>query len=54
MTVSVMGPDKKELLRLNGDQPSMTAELEKKKPYTLILRFHGATGRYELHWNETA
>ena len=51
MTVSLLGPDKKELLRLSSDQPCMAAELERKKRYTLILHFHCATGRYGLRWD---
>lgn len=50
MTVSLLGADKKELLRLTSGQPCMTAELEKKQRYTLILRMSRATGRYGLRW----
>ena len=50
MTVSLLGADKKELLRLSSAQPCVAAELEKNQRYTLILRLSRATGRYGLRW----
>lgn len=50
ITVSLLGADKKELLRLTSAQPCAAAELEKKQRYTLILRLSRATGRYGLRW----
>ncbi|MBQ4321984.1 MAG: hypothetical protein IJC35_07065, partial [Oscillospiraceae bacterium] len=48
MTVSLLGADKKEVLRLSSAQPCMAVELEKNQRYTLILRLSRATGRYGL------
>lgn len=51
MTVLLLGPGKKELLRLSRDAPCIAVGLEKQKRYTLILRFRSATGRYRLQWD---
>ena len=51
MTASLLGPDKNEMFCLGGDRTSATVTLEKQKRYTLILRFHSATGRYDLQWD---
>ena len=51
MTATLLGPDKQELLCLSSDHPSAAVALEKKKRYTLVLRFQSATGRYGLHWD---
>ena len=50
MTVTLVDPDKREVLRLTDGQNSAAVALEGKKRYTLILRFHSATGRYDLRW----
>ena len=51
MSVTLLGPDKKELLHLTGDEPRASINLEKGTRYTLVLRFRSATGRYALQWN---
>ena len=51
MSVSLMGPDKRELLRLTDSMPQGAVILEKGTRYTLVLRFRSATGRYALQWN---
>ena len=51
MSVSLLGPDKRELLQLTDSMPQASAALEKGKSYTLVLRFRSATGRYALQWN---
>ena len=51
MTASLLDPDKNEMFCLGGDRTSATVTLEKQKRYTLILRFHSATGRYDLQWD---
>ena len=50
MTIMLLDPDKKEVLRLSGDQSNMAVALERKKRYTLVVRFEAATGRYGLRW----
>ena len=50
MTIMFLDPDKKEVLRLSGDQSNMAVALERKKRYTLVVRFEAATGRYGLRW----
>lgn len=52
MEVRLIGPDKREILCLNPENPSARAALEKQKRYTLILYFRSATGRYALQWKE--
>ena len=51
MSVSLVGPDKRELLRLTQSMPQASVTLEKGTRYTLVLRFRSATGRYALQWN---
>ena len=51
MSVSLLGPDKRELLRLTESMPQGAVTLEKGTRYTLVLRFRSATGRYVLQWN---
>ena len=51
MSVSLLGPDKRELLRLTESMPQGAVTLEKGARYTLVLRFRSATGRYVLQWN---
>ena len=51
MTVTLLDPNKKEILCLSGDQPNIAVKLERKKRYTLVFRFQSATGRYGLHWD---
>ena len=51
MSVSLLGPDKRELLRLTESMPQASAALEKGTRYTLVLRCRAATGRYVLQWN---
>ena len=51
MSVSLMGPDKRELLQLTDSMPQGSVTLEKGIGYTLVLRFRSATGRYALQWN---
>ena len=51
MSVSLLGPDKRELLRLTESVPQGAVTLEKGTRYTLVLRFRSATGRYALQWN---
>ena len=53
MTVVLLDPDKREILCLDGNRTHDEVKLEQKKRYTLILRFHSATGRYDLQWNGT-
>ncbi|MBQ4551056.1 MAG: hypothetical protein IJA49_08195 [Oscillospiraceae bacterium] len=50
VTIVLLDPDKKEVLRLSGDQPNMAVALERNKRYTLVVRFEAATGRYGLRW----
>ena len=50
VTASLLGPDKAELLCLTPEQPRAEVRLEEKKRYTLLLRFHSATGSYRLQW----
>ena len=54
MTVSLLGPDKKELLCLSSSDPERAVCIEKKKRYTLVISFRSATGRYDLHWDRAA
>ena len=51
MTVTLLDPNKKEVLCLSSNQPTAAVELEKKKRYTMVFRFQSATGHYGLHWN---
>ena len=51
MSVTLLGPDKRELLRLTESMPQGSVTLEKGTRYTLVLRFRSATGRYALQWN---
>ena len=51
MSVSLLGPDKRELLQLSESNPQGSVTLEKGTRYTLVLRFRSATGRYALQWN---
>ena len=51
MSVSLLGPDKRELLQLTESMPLGAVTLEKGTRYTLVLRFRSATGRYVLQWN---
>ena len=51
MSVSLLGPDKRELLQLTESMPLGAVTLEKGTRYTLVLRFRSATGRYALQWN---
>ena len=51
MSVSLLGPDKRELLQLTESMPQGSVTLEKGARYTLVLRFRSATGRYALQWN---
>ena len=51
LSVSLLGPDKRELLRLTETTPHGSVTLEKGARYTLVLRFRSATGRYALQWN---
>ena len=51
MSVSLLAPDKTELLCLSSAKPQSAIALERKKPYTLILRFQSATGQYRLRWD---
>ncbi|MBQ7098262.1 MAG: hypothetical protein IJO05_00880 [Oscillospiraceae bacterium] len=50
VTIVLLDPDKKEVLRLSGEQPNMAVALERNKRYTLVVRFEAATGRYGLSW----
>lgn len=50
VTIVLLDPDKKEVLRLSGEQPNMAVALERNKRYTLVVRFEAATGRYGLRW----
>ena len=51
ISVSLLGPDKRELLQLTESMPQGSVTLEKGKSFTLVLRFRSATGRYALQWN---
>ena len=51
MNVSLLGPDKKELLRLTDRVTEAAAHLQKGKRYALILYFQSSTGSYALRWN---
>lgn len=51
MSVSLLGPDRKELLRLTSGMPEAVVALERQQRYTLVLHFRSATGRYSLQWN---
>ena len=51
MTVTLLDPNKKEVLCLSSNQPTAAVELERKKRYTMVFRFQSATGHYGLHWN---
>ena len=51
MSVFLLGPDKKELLRLTVGEPRAAVNLEQGECYVLVLCFRSATGRYALQWN---
>ena len=54
MRVTLLDPDKREILCLSSEQPRGTVVLERKKRYRLVLRFRSATGRYGLRWDKAA
>ncbi len=48
--VFLLDRNKEQLLKLNRQFPTGTAELEEKRRYYLRWEFRNATGKCELHW----
>ena len=52
MAAELIGYNKQRVLLLNEFISQEKLSVDRTGRYTLILRFHSATGEYELNWNE--
>lgn len=50
MTVELIDKSKQTVLQLNEIKNSESLVTQKVMRYTLIIRFHSASGQYELNW----
>ena len=51
ITAEIQGRNKETLLLLDSDNTSGVLDVKAKERYYLVVRFKGATGRFELSWS---
>lgn len=51
LSVELLHSKKHQIMFLNGNQRNADLAIDKNKRYYLVVRFHSATGNYDLHWN---
>lgn len=50
ITVEVQNRDKKPILILDEENPRGVLQVKKSERYYLVVRFHKATGEFEMNW----